>query len=117
MSTPTGAPVKRALITVNVPADVDPQDLAIYLDMQLPREFTYGANPDGSYGNHVDSTVYESEGAYLADLEEIVCRTGPCWRCGTEVTEQFDRIALDAGQRNICPEADDYDTPHEIDEP
>lgn len=44
-------------------------------------------------------------------------RTANCWRCGTEITEQVDIIALDSAGMNTCPEADELDMPHEIDEP
>src|SRR3990167_219164 len=103
----TTAPVKRVLITVNVPDDLTPQDVAIFIDCEF----------GGAYRADADATVYDSEDDYLTDLAEMVCRTGPCWRCGTEVTEQFDRIALDGAQMNTCQASDEFDMPHEIDEP
>lgn len=108
MSTSTETPI-RALVTLTVPAGTDPHDLATAIDWHLS-SFGYGDLP-------VDSTVYLSEDDYLHDLEEMVCREGPCFRCGTEVTEQIERVALDQAGRADCAEADEPGMPHEIDPP
>lgn len=106
----------RFIATFDVPDDTNTQDVALWLDSELPWQFRYKPEAEPA-GNPVDSTVYASEHDYLTDLEEMVCRTGHCFRCGTEVTEQLDKIALDSNGTNICWEGDELDTPHEIDEP
>lgn len=105
MSTST-VPVKRVLVTLNVPEDTDPANLAHLFDFDLPSYYP---------GVDVDSTVYATEELYLADLEYAVCREGPCSRCGVHVEERFERVAIDMAGRNDCGESEDG-APHEIDE-
>lgn len=65
--------MKRALITLNVPDDFDPEGFVYWLGSACHRELGVHAE----VYNEIDATVYGSEMEYIADLIELGTGTDP----------------------------------------